>query len=164
MFQVGEYVIYGYEGVCRIVAIGHPKISALNPQKEYYCMEPVGRDGTIYAPFDTKTAMRSPESADTVSKILSTVPDAPSLPDDALHAGEFYRSILHEQNFLRCFGLYFALSRRKQTLNGLKKTLNTTDQRYFKQTEACLCSEIGFALRLSPADSLQRLQSSCMVT
>lgn len=161
MFQIGDYVIYGYEGVCRVAFVGHPKISGLDRQKEYYCLEPVDRNGQIYTPLDTKTAMRPLHSRQTVETLLAAVPDSQPLPTDVQHAGEYYRDILRTQDFSRCLGLYYALNQRKQQLSARRKTLNVTDQRYMKQVEESLCSEIGFVLGLSTADALKRLQQSC---
>lgn len=161
MYRIGDYVIYGYEGVCRITFIGHPKISGLNQQHEYYCLEPVSHNGQIYTPLDTKTIMRPLHSRQALESLLSTAPEIQPLPTDIQHASEYYRDIMRTQDFSRCLGLYYALCQRKQQLSTRRKTLNVTDQRYMKQAEESLCSEIGFVLELSPADALLRLQKAC---
>ena len=57
MFSVGEYVIYGYEGVCKVEEVGHPALSGLDRKREYYRLTPYYRGGTIYAPVDGRIAM-----------------------------------------------------------------------------------------------------------
>ncbi len=165
MYQVGDYVMYGYEGICRIAMIGHPKISGLNREKEYYCLEPVTRGGQIYTPLDTKTVMRLPQSRQALQALLeATGEDEQALPSDLQHAGEYYRKILRQQDFGRCLALYRALSARKRQLGTRRKTLNVTDQRYLKQAEESLCSEIGFVFGLSNPEALKLLQEACEVT
>ena len=59
MFQKGEYVIYGNNGICCIKEIGIPVGTPMGRSgKEYYMLAPVFGSGTIYAPLDTKVFMR----------------------------------------------------------------------------------------------------------
>ena len=58
MFAVGDYVIYGYEGVCRIDEIGSPGVSGFDRGRQYYRLTPHYRGGTIYAPVDGRVRMR----------------------------------------------------------------------------------------------------------
>ena len=73
MFAVGDYVIYGYEGVCRIDEIGSPGVSGFDRGRQYYRLTPHYRGGTIYAPVDGRVRMRrviSREALDALAKYL----------------------------------------------------------------------------------------------
>ncbi|MDE6951262.1 MAG: CarD family transcriptional regulator, partial [Lachnospiraceae bacterium] len=51
MFKVGEYVVYGNTGVCRVEGIGPLPIGSSD--KDYYTLVPVyGRNSRIYAVVD----------------------------------------------------------------------------------------------------------------
>ena len=52
MFAVGDHVIYGYEGVCRVDEVGCPHVAGLDKSRQYYRLTPYYRGGTIYAPVD----------------------------------------------------------------------------------------------------------------
>ena len=58
MFQVGELIVYGGEGVCRVEAVGPITMSGVKSDKPYYTLAPLYRMGKIYAPVDTTVLMR----------------------------------------------------------------------------------------------------------
>ena len=60
MFEIGEYIVYGVKGVCRIEDITHIDISGADKDRLYYVLAPVGDgSGRIYAPTDNqKITMR----------------------------------------------------------------------------------------------------------
>ena len=58
MFSVGEYIIYGVEGVCEVEEAGKLKVAGLDKNREYYRLRPYYHGGTIYTPVDGKAAMR----------------------------------------------------------------------------------------------------------
>ena len=45
MFEIGEYIVYGVKGVCRIEDITHIDISGADKDRLYYVLAPVG-DGS----------------------------------------------------------------------------------------------------------------------
>ena len=47
MFEIGEYIVYGVKGVCRIEDITHIDISGADKDRLYYVLAPVG-DGKDY--------------------------------------------------------------------------------------------------------------------
>ena len=58
MFSVGEYIIYGVEGVCEVEEAGKLKVAGLDKNREYYRLRPYYHGGTIYTPVDGKAVMR----------------------------------------------------------------------------------------------------------
>ena len=70
MFRIGDWVIYGHEGVCRVEDIGHPSVPGLDPEREYYCLKPYYHAGTIYAPVDGKIVMRPVISRSALDDLL----------------------------------------------------------------------------------------------
>ena len=58
MFSIGEYVVYGVEGVCRVEEAGKLKVAGLDKNRAYYRLRPYYHDGTIYTPVDGKAVMR----------------------------------------------------------------------------------------------------------
>ena len=50
MYQVGDLVIYGSSGVCRVSAVGKPGVSYVDEGKDYYTLSPLYGTEVIYAP------------------------------------------------------------------------------------------------------------------
>ena len=46
MFSVGEYIIYGVEGVCEVEEAGKLKVAGLDKNREYYRLRPYYHGGT----------------------------------------------------------------------------------------------------------------------
>lgn len=164
MFQVGDYVIYGYEGVCRVTAVGHPQVPGLNQMREYYLLEPVGHGGQVYTPVDTKTVMRPVHTRQWVQTLLDSAADCPvpsDVPADPRKAAEYYRSVLQQQDCVKSLSLYRLFLERQKRQAAARKALSVTDLRFMKQAEETLCSEIGFALELSTPQALQLLREKC---
>ena len=76
MFQKGELVIYGNNGICRIEEIGVPVGTPMGRSgKEYYTLAPVFASGTIYAPLDTKVFMRPILTKDQAEQMIRQIPE-----------------------------------------------------------------------------------------
>ena len=55
MFDVGDYIIYGSNGVCKITNVGPMKVSGLSKDKLYYTLIPCYiRDSEIFTPVDNE--------------------------------------------------------------------------------------------------------------
>ena len=51
MFKINDYIVYGDNGICKVVDIGIPSISC-NKNRVYYTLEPIYESGKIYTPVD----------------------------------------------------------------------------------------------------------------
>ena len=58
MYKIGEFVVYGNEGVCQVEEISERSIPGINIKKDYYTLKPMHDNGMIYAPTDTPVFMR----------------------------------------------------------------------------------------------------------
>ena len=43
MYEIGQLIVYGNEGVCRVEEIGTPKISGVDKHRDYYTLAPIYR-------------------------------------------------------------------------------------------------------------------------
>ena len=97
MFSVGEYIVYGVEGVCRVEEAGKLKVAGLDKNRAYYRLRPYYHDGTIYTPVDGKAVMRPVLTREELERLLPRLPELEPLgdvPPDSRAAGEYYRAIL----------------------------------------------------------------------
>ena len=58
MFQVGEKIIYGENGVCTVESIGPLEISGAQKDRLYYNLRPLTGSGNYYTPVDSAAFMR----------------------------------------------------------------------------------------------------------
>ena len=155
MFAVGDYVIYGYEGVCRIEAIGAPGVSGLDKSRQYDRLTPHYRGGTIYAPVDGKIRMRRVISREALDALLPGLHELPALsdvPENSRLAGEYYRSILAEHSCERLLQLCKTFHEKQQRLASSHRSINSTELRSWKTAEEMLYGEFGFVLGIAPAE------------
>ena len=56
MFDVGEFVVFGSDGVCRVESVGSLEMEGISKEKLFYTLVPVGKSGNgkIFAPVDGK--------------------------------------------------------------------------------------------------------------
>ena len=75
MFSVGEYIVYGVEGVCRVEEAGKLKVAGLDKNRAYYRLRPYYHDGTIYTPVDGKAVMRPVLTREELERLLPRLPE-----------------------------------------------------------------------------------------
>ena len=75
MFKIGDLIIYGGEGVCKVEDIGVPDIFDVTHEREYYTLSPLYRQGKIYTPVDTKIFMRPVISKDEAMDLIEMMPE-----------------------------------------------------------------------------------------
>ena len=74
MFQIGDHIVYGGEGVCAVKAIGALPVPGMDSDRLYYTLEPLYHGGVIYAPLDTPVPMRPVLSRDEAEGLISSIP------------------------------------------------------------------------------------------
>ena len=61
MFQIGDYIVYGTSGVCRVEKIGPVDLPDVSKDKLYYTLSPVRNPGGhIYTPVDNQRVVMRP--------------------------------------------------------------------------------------------------------
>lgn len=99
MYEIGQYVIYGENGVCTVDAIGPLSMRGSDKDRIYYTLSPYVGTGTFYAPVDTKVFMRPVISKDTAEAFLDSLGDIkPAICQDIrfTHVDAFYKELFQE--------------------------------------------------------------------
>ncbi len=151
MFDVGDYVIYGSEGVCRVGAIGRLDLDGKKTEKLYYTLFPVYVSGTkVYTPVDnTKIVMRAIISKEETNRLISEIPDmGPIEVPDERSREQIYKEVLKNcdcRDLVRLIKTVY--TRRQKRLSGGKK-VTAVDDKYYKNAEAQLYGELAIPLEL----------------
>ncbi|MBR1693220.1 MAG: CarD family transcriptional regulator [Lachnospiraceae bacterium] len=151
MFEVGDYVIYGTNGVCRIEAVGKIDSSIMDNKRIYYTLVPFySKSGRIYVPTDSdKVAIRKILSKEEAIAFIDGIGDIETLwitdekTRELTYKEAFRTHDCHE--YVRIIKtIYF----RKEERIAEKKKLTATDERYFRMAEEQLYGELGVSLSM----------------
>ncbi|MCI8936369.1 MAG: CarD family transcriptional regulator [Lachnospiraceae bacterium] len=164
MFQKGEYVIYGNNGICLIQDITTLNIAGVNKDRQYYLLKPVYASGsTVYTPVDTaETALRHALSKDEADSLIRSIPDIPLIPlTDEKTLEKTYKEYMRSNNCKAWVQLIKTIYLRKERrlMKGYKVT--ALDNRYFNLAETSLYGELSIALG-KPRDEVKSYISSCI--
>ena len=149
MYQIGQLIVYGGEGVCRVEEIGVPKISGINKERQYYTLSPLYREGKVFAPVDAKVFMRPVITRD---EALSLIHDIPNMETSVYEnsnlrfLNEYYQQQM--QNYT-CEGLLQLIRNthaKREVMISRGKKLGLVDERYMKRAEDMLHGEFAVAL------------------
>lgn len=150
MFQIGELILYGNTGVCRIKAIGpRENTSFADQKKEYYTLAPLYSDGVIYAPLDTTVFMRPILSKEQALELIHHIPDIQAEPfatRDQRLLGEHYRHFFETHNCEDLLQLICNIYVKGQNLSQSGKKMGATDQQYMKRATNLLHGELAAVL------------------
>lgn len=158
MFSVGDYVIYGSEGVCKVDDIGVPCIAGLDSGKTYYTLHSVYRSGIIHTPTDTKITMRKVISKSDAEELIGNIGAIKSdldVPKDAKQANIFYRDLVRSYECINLISVIKYVFIKQKIFAKMKKNLPAVDVKFSKMAEEMLYSEFAFVLGKKPNEIKQ---------
>ncbi|MHB8130305.1 MAG: CarD family transcriptional regulator [Mobilitalea sp.] len=149
MYQINDLIVFGNSGVCRVDKIGVPDISGIEKNKQYYTLIPIYLKGSIvYTPVDnTRVSMRKIITIDKAQMLIDNIPSIPTLEmDNEKYVDENYRRAISSQNCEELIQVIKTVDIKQQSKNREGKKLAQVDERYRKQAEDLLFSELAVVL------------------
>lgn len=164
MFQKGDYVIYGHNGICRVQDISTLNIPGVDKNRKYYLLKPVYMSGsTVYTPVDTAGAsLRPAMSKEEADSLIKAIPDIPVIPlSDEKTLEQTYKKYMRSNNSKAWVQLIKTLYLRREhrIMTGHKAT--ALDSRYFDLAESSLYGELSVALG-KPREEVKSYIASCI--
>lgn len=162
MYQVGETVLYGTEGVCTIAEVREMKVG--REKASYYVLQPVHREGaTIFVPLQNETLqakMRRLLSVEDINQLLDYISheDVEWIDDAAERKTEFHR-ILTAGDRKELLGMIRTLYLRREMLQSAGKRLRTNDDQMLRDAEKLLNDEFALVLNIKPRDVPEYIRS-----
>jgi len=149
MYKVGEYIIKPINGICEITDIAPVDMAGGNRNKLYYFLTPINDKGTkIYVPVDKENnGIRRVITQDEAWNIIKEIENMDEVwIDNDKQREQRYKEALKNCNLREIIGIIKNMYHRKveRSMQGKKNTL--VDQKYFKQAEDMLYSELAFTL------------------
>lgn len=149
MFHIGEMVIYGSNGVCRVENVG-PIDSAMDSQREeYYTLSPLNnKESKIFTPVDNpRVIMRPTISKEEAQKLISEIKDVESLwiVDERKRENE-YKEALRKCDCRECVRIIKTIYDRKKERIADGKKVTAVDEKYYNIAENNLYGELAISL------------------
>lgn len=160
MYQPGDLIVYGSNGVCRVLAVGEPEAVYGNEHRIYYTLQPVHGTETIYAPVDSRVAMRPVLTYQEAEQLILRFP---AIEED----------VVTDQN-VQMLSRYYQTSFQTNSCEELVRLLKTihvkntaarksgrrpgkVEERYQKRAEELLYGELSVALNIPLQDVPQHI-------
>lgn len=151
MFSVGDAVVYGTQGVCRISDI--TDITVDKVIRKYFVLSPVySGKATLYVPVDNeeviRTRMRPVFTIDEIDSIIKNVSEGKTMPwiaNDARRK-EFCMNTLKSGDRMELVRLIGMLYSHQADMKAQNKLFHISDERYLKEAETLINEEFAFVL------------------
>jgi CarD family transcriptional regulator len=152
MYNIGDLVVYGVSGVCRIEDI------TLKPEESgglYYVIKSLYQDLTITTPVDTKVTMRPVISREEAEQLIDdiSVVNAKTFNSRELKELEtHYRQYVLRNSVPDLIELTTSIYAKRRDARNAKKTLGVVDAKYKKIAEGLLYGELATALNIAKTE------------
>ncbi|MBQ9118500.1 MAG: CarD family transcriptional regulator [Lachnospiraceae bacterium] len=165
MYEKGEYVVYGQNGICQVQDITEMQMPGAEHSRTYYVLIPETNNGnTIYIPVDNERLV--------IRRVLSKA-EAERLREELIGleplqiSGEKarepeYKAALRSCDCRQWAQLIKTLYLRKQERVAQGKKMTSTDERYLKQTEDCLYQELAMVLGMDKKELQEEIAAQMM--
>lgn len=160
MFKIGDYVVYGTRGVCKITEIGPVGIESMEMTKDYYNLRSIySSSNNYYCPVDnTKVLIRPILSSDAANELINNIPNISVI--EVLVDKQ--REAIYKEAFATCDCIELVriiktiYQRRIERMNEGKK-ITALDERYFKMAEDNLYGELATSLGVERREVADRV-------
>ena len=146
MYQPGDLIIYGGEGVCRVESVGPLALSDVKSDKLYYTLQPLYRSGTVFAPVESKVFMRPVIDREEAEGLVRAIPDIEEHHLEGRNlriAGEYYQKLMDSHNCADLVQLIKTIYSKHQSAQAAGRKGGQVDERYRKRAEDTLYGATG---------------------
>lgn len=158
MFEKGEYIIYGNNGVCEVQDYMLPEEAG--DQRTYYVLAPVRSKGsTIYSPVDNqKVFMRRVMSKEEARELIDRIPEYEDIEiPEVRNQEQQYKEILQNCDCTDSLRLIKALYTRKEQRETAGRKITAVDEKYLFLAKDSLLNELAIVLEMDVDDVDQML-------
>lgn len=156
MYQIGEQVLYGIHGVCRIT--GQDKQMVDKKMRTFLVLEPEGQPGARFlVPTHNESAMSKLCPVITGAEMEALL-DSPQVHSDHWISDEnrrkqYYRELIGKSDRQALMGMVCTLYRHKSQQAAAGRKCHLCDENFLRDAEKLLVSEISLVMRLSAEDA-----------
>lgn len=152
MFDIGEFVVYGNKGVCKIEKIGPIDIPGMSPDRQYYTMSQIySKSSTIFTPVESdKTVLRKVLSREDAMNLIHNKADyKPVWIQNDKEREQIFTETLRSAESEQLFNMIIALAHRRDQRIADGKKATSTDERYYHAAQDILYGEFAISLDMA---------------
>ena len=151
VFKIGDLIIYGNAGVCKVVDIGKPPMTGIPEGQDYYTLAPYySEKSMIFTPCDNeKVIMRPIVSRDEANELINNIGNIDYLGiTDEKKREDCYKENIKTCDLENFISLIKTIYVRKQQRISEGKKVTASDEKYFQLAEDKLLGELAIALEM----------------
>ena len=151
MFNIGDLVVYGSDGVCEIADISIRKFGS--EDREYYILVPViDKKSVVYVPVKNeklKAKMHRVLSSNEIYDLISSIPKQKGIwIDNDILRREKYNEIIKNGKHLELISLIKAVKSKQESLKNTGKKLHQSDAKFLAEAQKMLHGEFSVVLNI----------------
>lgn len=151
MFKIGDYIIYGSNGVCKVESIGAMNMMGTSKERDYYTLRPVYETGgVVYTPVDNdKVVMRLVLTSDDAKQLVDEINNIEILwvPEEKKRE-DIYKAALKTCECREWIKIIKTLYLRKKDRIASGKKVTSSDEKYLKLAQENLYGELAVSLNM----------------
>ena len=162
MFQVGDQVVYGIHGVCRVSGVESKIVD--RKQVSYLVLEPVNQEGARYlVPSHNEVAMAK------IRPMLTPEEMEALFVSDQIRQGEWirdenlrkltYRELITSGDRTGLRAMVCSLYQHKKTPSALGKKVHLADENFLRDAERLLIGEISMVMGMTCEEAKNLLRT-----
>ncbi|MGN0160460.1 MAG: CarD family transcriptional regulator [Lachnospiraceae bacterium] len=160
MFSIGDYVVYGNNGICVIKDVAPLDLPGMSADNLYYVLSPVGpKESKIYSPVDNqKIVMRGVLTKKEAQSILDNIDSIGELDvvNDKMME-QRYKEIIASCDITRLISMIKTIKSKQALRAQTGKKITATDERFLKRAMDSVYDELAMALEMERSEVEQRL-------
>ena len=148
MFNPGDYVVYGYSGVCKVEEITAKEVPGTKETRAYYALQPIqSASNRVFTPVDGKQILRAVMTKDEAESFLDEICNIEPLEIISdKHRENQYKEVMRTCDYREWVKLIKTLYARKAERLKKGKQATAVDNRYTRSAEEYLFTELSIAL------------------
>lgn len=155
MFKVGDYVVNGTNGVCKVEKIGKLKLGDEESDEQYYTLAPIYTKGSqVFTPVDNnRVVLRSVISRQEACNLIDEMRDIDEIVvTDDKKREQAYKEAIKSCDCRKFISIINTVLRRREERLAAGKKMSACDERYFKQAKDNLYGEFAISLKIAKDD------------
>ncbi len=162
MFSIGDYVVCGNKGVCKVDQITTLDITGVDKTEEYYILKPVySSASTVYVPVSlAEESVRPVLSHKEASELVGEIPAIPeiTIANEKLLEQQ-YKGCIRSNDARELVSLLKTLYNRKQQRIAAGRKETALDAKYFRMAGDFFYGELAISLDI-PREEVESFISS----
>ena len=157
MFEIGEYIIYGNTGVCKVGEVTKMKAPGTKDDKLYYSLEPVYDKGCrLFSPVDNeKVKMRPVLTREEADALIEQIQEIDTLwVKDEKNREQIYKEAIRTCSCVEWVRIIKTLYIRKESRLAAGKKVTSSDAKYLHMAEDSLYGELSVVMGI-PRDEME---------